>query len=346
MQHPGQAMLSGALDGRPFGREAAALCVKSGAAAVSAGKRGEQVDGKTVKSFCEVVPAGYGILALAVGVLLALYGRHLLRQEKRGRQALILRLLFALQKYQFLIRQLVARDFKTKYKRSVLGVLWSFLNPVLTMAVQYVVFSTLFKSDIPNFALYLLIGIVCFNFFSEAVSMALTAIVGNAALITKVYVPAYIYPLSRVLSCGINLLFSLLPLFAVMLLTGAPVRPAVLLLPFGLGCLFLLSLGIGLLLAATMVFFRDTQFLWGVASMLWMYLTPIIYPESIIPARFMGIYRCNPLYHILRFIRVIMMQGVSPEPEAYALCLLAGLLPLLLGALFFRKQQDKFVVNL
>lgn len=288
----------------------------------------------------------YVCLALAAGLLLALYCGYVLRQERRGRQVLALRLLTAFKKYQFLIRQLVARDFKTKYKRSVLGILWSFLNPVLTMAVQYGVFSTLFRSDIPNFALYLLIGIVCFNFFSEAVSAALTSIVGNAGLITKVYVPKYIYPLSRVLSCGVNLLFSLIPLFAAMLLTGAPVRPALLLLPFGLCCLFLLSLGVGLLLAAAMVFFRDTQFLWGVASMLWMYLTPIIYPESIIPAQVMGAYRCNPLYPILRFIRTVMMQGISPEPGAYLRCLLAGIVPLAIGAAVFQRQQDKFVVNL
>ena len=214
------------------------------------------------------------------------------------------------------------------------------------MSAQYVVFSTLFKSDIPNFALYLLIGIVCFNFFNEASTMALTSIVGNAALITKVYVPKYIYPLSRVLSSTVNLLLSLIPLFAVMLFTGAQVRLALLLLPFGMICLFLFSLGVGMFLATTMVFFRDTQFLWGVVSMLWMYLTPIIYPESIIPDSIMPLYKCNPLYHIVRFIRIIMMDGISPEPKAYGLCLLASLIPLLLGAFVFKRQQDKFVLNL
>ena len=168
----------------------------------------------------------YWHVALAVGLLLALYCVWLCLMVRRGRNCLALRVVSAFQKYGYLMRQLVARDFKTKYKRSVLGVLWSFLNPLLTMMVQYIVFSTLFKSDIPNFRLYLLSGIVCFNFFSEATTMGLQSIVGNAALITKVYVPKYIYPVSRVLSSAINLLLSLIPLLAVMLLTGTPVRPA------------------------------------------------------------------------------------------------------------------------
>lgn len=288
----------------------------------------------------------YWYLAGGLGVLLGGYCIYLAQLIKEGRSNIVLRLIAAFQRYGYLLRQLIARDFKTKYKRSILGIFWSFLNPLLTMSVQYVVFSTLFKSDIPNFALYLLIGIVCFNFFSEASTMALTSIVGNAALITKVYVPKYIYPVSRVLSSTVNLLLSLIPLFAVMLFTGAAVRPALLLLPFGLFCLLAFSLGVGMFLATTMVFFRDTQFLWGVVSMLWMYLTPIIYPESIIPESIMPLYKCNPLYHIVRFIRIIMMDGVSPEPKAYGLCLLASFIPLLLGAFIFKKQQDKFVLNL
>ncbi len=288
----------------------------------------------------------YWHLAIGIGIALIAYGWYTLRRIQQGRVTVVLRVAAAFQRYKFLIKQLVLRDFKTKYKRSVLGILWSFLNPLLTMTVQYIVFSTIFRSDIPNFALYLLTGIVCFNFFSEASSIALMSIVGNAPLITKVYVPKYIYPLSRVLSSSINLLFSLIPLLAVMLITGAPLRPALLLLPFGLICLFLFSLGIGLLLSTAMVFFRDTQFLWGVVSMLWMYLSPIIYPESIIPVKFLTLYKCNPLYHIIRFIRIILMDGISPEPKAYGLCIIASAVPLIIGAVVFKKNQDKFVLNL
>lgn len=288
----------------------------------------------------------YWYIVGILGVLLLAYGVYLVYAAQKERSTLLLRLLSAFDRYNYLIRQLVSRDFKTKYKRSVLGILWSFLNPLLTMMVQYIVFSTLFKSDIPNFPLYLLTGIVCYNFFNEASSMALTSIVGNASLITKVYVPKYIYPISRVLSSGINLLLSMIPLFAVMLLTGTPFRPALLLLPFGLICLMAFSIGVGFVLSTAMVFFRDTQFLWGVVSMLWMYATPIVYPESIIGEQYVLLFKCNPLYHIIRFIRIVLIDGISPEPKAYLLCLIASVVPMLVGAIVFKKNQDKFILNL
>jgi ABC-2 type transport system permease protein len=130
------------------------------------------------------------------------------------------------QKYLFLIRQLVSRDFNTKYRRSVLGVIWSFLNPLLTMAVQYIVFSVLFRSEVENFQLYLLSGIVLFNFFNESVSMGMESITGNASLINKVYMPKYIYPISKVLSSAINLLISFVPLLAVMLFSKVSITKA------------------------------------------------------------------------------------------------------------------------
>ena len=288
----------------------------------------------------------YWVFVAAPVLVLLFTCVFLLYQNKRGKHSRILNLFAAFSRYRFLMKQLVARDFKTKYKRSVLGVLWSFLNPLLTMAVQYIVFSTLFQSDIPNFPVYLLTGIICFNYFNEAASMSLTSIVGNAALITKVYVPKYIYPLTRVMSSTINFLLSLIPLLLVLLVTQTPVRISILLLPFGLACLFAFSLGIGMLLASAMVFFRDMQFLWGVLSMIWMYLTPVFYPESIIPEQFVTVYKMNPLYQIIRFFRIALIDGVSPEPKAYLLMILASFIPLLIGAAVFKKTQDRFVLNL
>lgn len=280
-------------------------------------------------------------------LLFALYLLYLLIRYRKGKPTLTIGVLQSLSKYNFLIRQLVSRDFKTKYKRSVLGMLWSFLNPLLTMSIQYVVFGFLFSSDaIENFVVYLLCGIVCFNFFNETANMCLMSIIGNASLINKVYVPKYIYPFSRTLSSSINLLLSLIPLFIMLLITGEPITPAFLLLPLVLLMLFMLSYGVGLILATLMVFFRDTQFLWGIFSMLLMYLTPIFYPESIIPAQFMSVYKLNPLYHILRFMRSILIDGVSLEPKAYLYCFALCALPFLIGILVFRKNQDKFVLNI
>lgn len=277
---------------------------------------------------------------------LVLYLAAVWERCRNGRPSRLMNAVEAVRKYRFLIRQLVARDFKTKYKRSVLGVLWSFLNPLLTMCVQYFVFSTIFKNDIENFAVYLLIGVVCFNFFTESCGMALTSILSNANLITKVYMPKYIYPLTRVMSSVVNLGISLLPLAAVALLTGTPFRKSVLLSAWFFACLIVFSLGLGMLLSAAMVFFRDTQFLWGVLSMVWMYATPIFYPETILPENFRFVLRINPLYYFLQDIRMCILYGRSPEPFAYFQCLLIALGMLLLGAWIFRKSQDRFVLYL
>lgn len=290
--------------------------------------------------------AVYPFAAAGLGVLFILYCVYLNWCSRNGRVCLGLKLITAFSRYRYLIKQLVSRDFKTKYKRSVLGVLWSFLNPLLMMAVQYVVFSTLFSSSINNFALYLLIGIVCFNFFSECAGMCLTSIIGNASLITKVYVPKYIYPVSRAFSSCVNLFFSLIPLVGVMLITRSPLSKSLLLVPIPLLCLFAFSLGIGMILATMMVFFRDTQFLWGVISMVWMYITPIIYPESILPQDLMWLFRLNPLYHIVKTMRCMVMDGISPDPVEYLIMIGMTALTIIAGAFVFKKNQDKFVLNI
>lgn len=288
--------------------------------------------------YWEFAAAGLALIILFISVVWYRW--------RSGKHSYIVNAVAAMRKYQFLIRQLVSRDFRTKYKRSILGMFWSFLNPLLTMCVQYFVFSTIFKSDIPNYAVYLLIGIVSFNFFNESCGMALTSIVGNASLITKVYMPKYIYPLTRVMSSMVNLGISLLPLLIVVLATGTALRKSAVLAFYFLLCLVIFSLGIGLLLSAAMVFFRDTQFLWGVLSMIWMYATPIFYPESILPDKFKIVLQVNPLYHFLKNTRICILDGISPEPAVFVQCLAIALVTLVVGALVFRKSQDRFVLYL
>lgn len=263
-----------------------------------------------------------------------------------GKTSYLLAAIQAVQKYRFLIRQLVARDFKTKYKRSVLGMVWSFLNPLLTMLVQYFVFSTIFKNDIPFYAAYLLIGVVLFNFFSEVCNMSLYSILGNASLITKVYMPKYIYPLTRVLSSIVNLGIALIPMIIVCLITGVRFEKSAILAIYFILCLMIFSMGMAFLLSSAMVFFRDTQFLWSVFSMVWMYATPIFYPETILPEQFKFVLKINPLYHFLKNTRICLLSGISPEPNAYAQCMIISLVTLALGAWVFKKSQDKFVLYL
>ena len=288
----------------------------------------------------------FWILSASLFLIVALLVMRGVFLEKRGKQTVVIRICNALITYQFLMKQLVNRDFKTKYKRSVLGLVWSFLNPLMTMAVQYFVFSALFQSDTPHYAVYLLSGLILYNFFSEACTMGLTSITSNAALIKKVYVPKYIYPVTRVLSSAINFALSLIPLLGIMLLSGLKIGPSLLLLIYDFLCMLMFIMGMVLILSTMMTFFQDTQFLWGVVSMMWLYLTPIIYPESIIPAKYMTIYHMNPMYQYVTFARVCIIDGTSPAPTAYLWCFLSAFAFLVVGILIFRKNQDKFVLHL
>ncbi|MTK14010.1 MAG: ABC transporter permease, partial [Clostridiaceae bacterium] len=194
--------------------------------------------------------------------------------------------------------------------------------------------------------IYLLIGVVMFNYFSEVCGMSLSSIISNAGLITKVYIPKYIYPLSKVLSSTVNLAISLLPLIGVMIISGVPFSKSFFLVPFALVCLMIFCFGLGMLLSASMVYFRDTQFLWGVVSMLWMYATPIFYPENILPNQFKFVLDYNPIYYFIKFVRTCILQGISPEPLLYIQCFLFSFGMLIVGAVIFKKSQDKFILNL
>ena len=285
----------------------------------------------------------YGQLVFAAAAVAAVLYAVEVWRRKTGKYSFFFGTADVLKKYSFLIRQLVARDFKVRYKRSVLGVFWSFLNPMLTMVVQYMVFSQLFRSDIENYPVYLLSGLVVFNFFNEGVGQALGSIVYNAPLITKVYIPKYIYPVTRVLSSGINLLMSLIPLAAAAVLTGERITRAYLMLPYLLACVMVFTAGFGMVLAAGMTFFRDVQFLWGILSMLWMYLTPLFYPVSIVPESFRGVIMCNPMYVFVTAVRTIVMDAAAPRPSVFAQCGLAAFAMLAAGSFIFKKTQDQFI---
>ncbi len=284
---------------------------------------------------------------IAVGfVVIVVSGTVMWKQTKKGKNNIVAMICIIYCKYSFLLKQLISRDFKIKYKRSALGVAWSFLNPLLSMAVQYVVFSTIFRSDVPNYPLYLLTGIVFFNFFSEATSTGMVSITSNAALIKKVYMPKYIYPISKVFSSLINFSLAILPIFLFMIFTGTPFRPSLLLLIFDIICLTGFIAGMVMLLSTSMTFFQDTQFLWSVISMAWMYLTPIFWPETIVPAELLPYFRMNPMYQYIDFARTCIINGVSPEPMAYIKCAGIALISMIIGITVFRKNQNKFVMHL
>lgn len=243
-----------------------------------------------------------------------------------------------------LLRELVVRDIKVRYRHSALGLVWTVLNPLLMMVVITIVFSTLFKQNIPNFPIYYLSGSLIFAFNSESTTTALNSIISNASLIKKVYIPKYLFPLSNVLSGLVNLGFSLIAMFIVMLITDAPFHATLLLLPIPIFYTFLFSVGLGILLSAVTVFFRDIAHFYSVFILAWTYFTPIFYPVEILPDTVMKLMQINPMYHLVSYMRSIVLYGVFPSLKENLLCLCLGLLMLALGLFVFYKKQDKFVL--
>ena len=192
-------------------------------------------------------------------------------------------------KYKDLLKQLVIRDIKLKYRRSFLGYMWSVLNPLLIMIVMTIVFSAMFSRNIDNFPVYLFCGQLLFNYMNNATHQAIFSINGNASLLKKTYVPKYIFTMSKITSGLVDLLFSLGALVIVMLATQARVTWHAILFPLVLVQLYLFCLGLGLFLAQANVFFRDIQYIYNAFTTAWMYLTPIFYPLESLPDKLVWI---------------------------------------------------------
>ncbi len=248
-----------------------------------------------------------------------------------------------------LLVNLTSRDFKVKYRRSLLGVMWSVLNPLFTMLVITQVFGLLLKIQVENFATYYIVGWAIWNFFSEATSMSMGSVLGGASLIKKVYIPKYIFPLEKCIFSLINTLLSMIAVIAVMLTQGVYPTWTMLLAPIPIVYCFVFSVGFSLILSALTVYFRDIQHLYSVLLTVWMYLTPIIYPMELIEQNdatgiIKNIILCNPLYYFVEYFRDIMMYNTVPDLSANAICCGFAVVTLLIGAFIFHKAQKKFIL--
>ena len=255
-------------------------------------------------------------------------------------------------RYWFLMTQLISRDFKVKYKRSVLGILWSLLNPILMMSVMAIVFSQMFRFKVEgiNYLVYLMTGLIMFNYFSQASNMAMTSVVENFTLINKVYIPKYIFPIAKCLFIGIDFTLTLIPWLAIIGLSYFGLGEYTchfniyyLILPYIFICMFLFTVGMGLLLSCVSVFLRDVWHIYGIVLTLWNYLTPVFYSVEILPAKLQFLMQFNPMYQFLNSARTIVLYGVMPTPKTLLLLGLIGVGMLAIGSLVFKKKQDKFI---
>jgi ABC-type polysaccharide/polyol phosphate export permease len=245
-------------------------------------------------------------------------------------------------KYRNLVYQFVTSSIKTRYKRSVLGVVWTLLNPLLTMIILTLVFSQIFRITVDNYPVYVLSGLVIWNFFAGTTSQAMVNMALGGSLLQRIYVPKSVFAVSAMGVGLVNLGISLIPLFLIAIILGTPIRPAVLVMPFAVLLLMLFSMGVGLILETAAVYFADMLPFYEVLLMLWMYCTPIIYPPEILPDKLQVLFKLNPMYHFVMLFRTPLYEGQFPEPSQWLIAAGFALVAFVLGALIFTAKSNEY----
>lgn len=249
-------------------------------------------------------------------------------------------------RYRDLLWQLVARNIKTRYKRSVLGILWTMLNPLLMMLVLTFVFSGIFRFHQQHYAAYALSGLALWNFFAQTTTGAMSELVWGGSLMHRIYLPRTIFAVTALGTSLINLLLSLIPLFLIMLITGVPMRPALMILPLPILLTAMFALGVALVLSRVAAYFADVIEMYQIMLMAWMYLTPIIYPREIIPEKWRWIFDLNPMYHLLEIFRAPLLIGWYAGPKTVAASVIAAVVVLTFGWWYFSRKADELAYRI
>ncbi len=249
-------------------------------------------------------------------------------------------------RYRDLLQLLILNRIKTRYKRSVLGVIWTLLNPLLNTLVLTIAFSQIFRFNVPNYAIYILSGLLFWNFFAQSTNDAMDTLVWGSSLLKRIYIPRTIFAVAVVGNGLINYLLALIPLALVMLALRHPFTLNLLALPLAILILGMFTLGFSLLISTVAVFFVDFVYIFNVLLSVWFYLTPIIYPLSILPERFLTLFRLNPLVHLLQIFRLLIYDGKMPSSTLWGLAFLLSLVTLLTGWIIFTRKVDEFAYRI
>ena len=246
----------------------------------------------------------------------------------------------------FLLKQIIKKNFTSKYKDSFIGVLWSFLNPLIEMALLTAIFSAVFAKSIENFPVYFLTGRIVINFFNSGTKIAMNSIKANRSIFNKIFVPRYVFALGGVCSEFLNFLMSIIVLIAIMILTQAPFYPMALLSVIPIGVLFMLITGIGLMLAIICTKFSDIAYLYKIFTSLLVYACAIFYPITSVPQPMRGYMELNPVYGIIAQFRSFVMQGQMPSTQLMLTTFSFSLIIFIIGVLIFRKYQNRITLEL
>ncbi len=247
-----------------------------------------------------------------------------------------------LYRYRDLLWRLIHRDLTIRYKRSTLGFLWTMLNPLLMMLVMTIIFSNLFRFQIEHYPVYLLSGLLLYGFFQWGTSQAITSLIWGGGLMTKIYLPKTIFVVAAGLVSLVNLLLALIPLAIIMIVTHNAFSPALLFLPVAIVLTFIFTLGVGLFVATLAVFFADVVDIYSVALTILAYLTPLFYPISVVPEKYLGLVYMNPLYYFVEIFRQPIHGGVVPDGHIIVRAFLIAIGAFLIGWWFFTKKSDEF----
>ncbi len=249
--------------------------------------------------------------------------------------------------YRQMLVSLVRKDLRGRYKASVLGFLWTFINPLLQLVIYTIVFSVIMRAGIKDFYMFLFVALVPWIFFSSCLTGGATTIVNNQDLVKKIYFPRIVLPISYVTSCFVNMLLTFLVIFAVILVTGFGINvQAILFLPFIMIVEYILAMGIALLSSACTVYFRDLEHILGIIAMAWMYLTPIIYSPEMIPEKYLVYFNLNPMTPIVEAYRDILYYQRMPQMASLLQATIVGVVIVIFGAVTFGRLQRGFVEEL
>ncbi len=244
--------------------------------------------------------------------------------------------------YRYLLGQLIRRDILTRYKRSILGVAWTMLNPLGTMLILTFVFSNFFRSEVQHYPVYILSGLLVWNFFSQGTNAAISGLVWGGNLLKRIYIPGTVFGVSAIGTALFNLVISLVPLVIVMLIGGAPFYWSMLFLPISILLLTAFTLGFGLFISSLAVFFPDVAEMYQVLLTAWMYLTPIIYPETLISANWLPYYKLNPMYWMVKMFRLPIFEGRIPTLQEFLPALLWAIIMLVAGWAYFTSKSEEY----
>jgi lipopolysaccharide transport system permease protein len=245
-------------------------------------------------------------------------------------------------KYRDLIWNLTITDLKIKYQSSALGFAWSLLNPLLMMLVLYVVFVNVFRMNQDNFALYILVGLIAWMFLANGTTMAMGSIVGRPGLVTKIYIPRQILVLSTTLSCFISSLLEFCVLIPLLFIFGIKITPYILFFPVAHVVFFFIVYGVSLMLAAFYVYYRDLNQIWDVLIQLGFFLSPICYPLSTIPAKYLSMYLLNPVTVLMEMYRNFLIYGIAPAPLSVIYLIIVATILVVVGMAVFKRLERRF----